>query len=277
MKAVRCYFPGPRFPSISVTGSRCDLCCPHCMGLTLSAMLPAETPEALTSLAGRLAADDALGFLLSGGCGADGVVPLERFSDAIRSIKNATSLKINAHIGYPRRETVDRLVKAGVDTFSVTFPISDGIGKRYFCVDDALSRYEETVEDLRSLGAKVIPHALIGLGDQVEDAAGLNVLASYDPKSLVVIVFTPLRGTPQSNVSAPSDVRIIETLVSARDAMRRTNIVLGCMRSRGRPELEASLFEGVVDGIVMPSTAALRAVSGKVSLERFEGCCALYL
>jgi lipoyl synthase len=277
MKTVRCYFPGPRFPSVSVTGSRCDLDCPHCMGRPLSAMLPAETPEALKSLAGKLNADDAIGLLLSGGCGADGVVPLEQFSDVIRSIKDTTSLKINAHIGYPRRGTVDRLVKAGVDTFSLTFPMSDEIGKRYLCLDDALSRYDETVEDLLSLGARVIPHALIGLGDQDEDEAGLSTLSSYDPKSLVVIVFTPLKGTPQSTARAPSDKRIIETLASARDTMRRTSIVLGCMRPRGRTELEVRLFEDLVDGIVMPSTAALKAVASTVSLERFEGCCALYL
>ncbi|HUW43329.1 MAG TPA: hypothetical protein VMW02_03735, partial [Thermoplasmata archaeon] len=159
-------------------------------------MLPAETPNALLSLANKLSDDDALGFLLSGGCGADGVVPLAGFSDAVRSIKDTTRLKINAHVGHPRRETVDRLVKAGIDVFSVTFPMSDKIGKRYLGIDNALSRYEETADGLRDSGARVVPHALIGLGDQTEDIAGLGALASYNPKSLVVIVFTPLRGTP---------------------------------------------------------------------------------
>jgi len=277
MKTVSCYFPGPRFPSVSVTGPRCGLECPHCMGLPLSTMLPAETPDALLSLANKLSADDALGFLLSGGCGADGAVPLGGFSDAIRSIKDATDLKINAHVGYPRREAVDRLVDSGIDAFSVTFPMSDEIGKRYLGIDDALSRYEETSQGLRDLGARVVPHALIGLGVQDEDVAGLSALASYSPKSVVVIVFIPLRGTPLSAAPAVPDARIVETLAFARSAMQHANLVLGCMRPRGKIEMEARLIEGSLDGIVMPSTAALRAVSGKVALERFEGCCALYL
>ena len=277
MKTVSCYFPGPRFPSVSVTGPRCDLGCPHCMGLPLSAMLPAETPDALLSLANKLSDDDALGFLLSGGCEADGVVPLVEFSDAVRSIKDATHLKINAHVGYPRRGTVDRLVEAGIDTFSMTFPMSDKIGKRYLGIDSALSRYEETAGGLRDLGARVVPHALIGLGDQAEDVAGLSALASYNPESLVVIVFTPLRGTPLSTAPALPDARLVETLAFARSAMQHTNLVLGCMRPHGKIEAEARLIEESLDGIVMPSNAALRAVSGKVALERYEGCCALYL
>jgi uncharacterized radical SAM superfamily protein len=247
------------------------------MGLPLSTMLPAETPVALLSLADKLSDDDALGFLLSGGCGADGVIPLAGFSDAIKSIKGATHLKINAHVGYPRRETIGRLVDAGIDTFSVTFPMSDEAGKRYLGIDNALARYEETADALRGLGARVVPHALIGLGDQTEDVAGLSAIASYNPKSLVAIVFTPLRGTPLSTAPAPSEARIVETLAFARSAMQRTNLVLGCMRPRGKSEMEARLIHESLDGIVMPGAAAVRAVSGKVILERREGCCSLYL
>jgi hypothetical protein len=247
------------------------------MGLPLSTMLTAETPAALLSLAGKLSDDDALGFLLSGGCGADGVVPLAGFSDAIRSIKDATRLKINAHIGYPRREPIGRLVDTGIDVFSVTFPMSDEVGKRYLGIDNALARYEETDNALRGLGARVVPHALIGLGGQSEDVAGLSTIASYNPKSLVVIVFTPIRGTPLSTAPALPDAKILETLAFARSAMQRTNLVLGCMRPRGKTDIEARLIEESLDGIVMPSTAALKTVSGKVALERREGCCALYL
>jgi uncharacterized radical SAM superfamily protein len=247
------------------------------MGLPLSTMLPAETPDALLSLANQLSDDDALGFLLSGGCGADGIVPLGGFYDVVRSIKDSTHLKINAHVGYPRREGIGRLVEAGIDVFSLTFPMSDKVGKRYLGIDNALSRYKETAGGLLDSGARVVPHALIGLGDQTEDVAGLSTLASFDPKSLVVIVFTPIRGTPLSVAPALPDARIVETFAFARSAMQRANLVLGCMRPRGKTEMEARLIEDSLDGIVMPSTAAIRVVSGKVALERYEGCCALYL
>lgn len=277
MKTVSCYFPGPRFPSVSVTGSDCALRCPHCAGLPLSAMLPAKTPNALLSLARRLSEDGALGFLLSGGCDSCGVVPLGRFLGAIRSIKEETGLRINAHIGYPGREDLGRLVETGIDSFSVTFPMSDRIGAEVLGIENALSRYDEIADGPLKAGGRFVPHALIGLGDEQEDAAGLELLASYEPKSIVVIVFTPIKGTPLSDASPPADERIAVALATARELMPRANLVLGCMRPRGKTELEGRLIEETLDGIVMPSVAALRNISGRVGMKRLEGCCALYL
>jgi len=277
MKIVNCYFPGARFPSVSVTGSDCDLRCPHCAGLSLSAMLPAKTPEALLSLARKLSDDGALGFLLSGGCNSYGVVPLRRFIGAIRSIKEETGLRINAHIGYPGREDLRELVGTGVDSFSITFPMSDRIGSEVLGIENALSRYDETTNGLLEAGGRFVPHALVGLGSEQEDIAGLERLASHEPKSLVVIAFIPMKGTPLSGASSSADDGIVRRLASARDLMPRANIVLGCMRPRGRVELEKTLIEEFLDGIVMPNAAALRALSGRVSAKRFEGCCAVYL
>jgi hypothetical protein len=240
-------------------------------------MLPAKTPNALLSLARRLSEDGALGFLLSGGCDSCGVVPLGRFLGAIRSIKEETGLRINAHIGYPGREDLGRLVETGIDSFSVTFPMSDRIGAEVLGIENALSRYDEIADGPLKAGGRFVPHALIGLGDEQEDAAGLELLASYEPKSIVVIVFTPIKGTPLSDASPPADERIAVALATARELMPRANLVLGCMRPRGKTELEGRLIEETLDGIVMPSVAALRNISGRVGMKRLEGCCALYL
>jgi uncharacterized radical SAM superfamily protein len=277
MRTVSCYRPGPRFPSISITGPRCDLGCPHCAGRPLAAMLPAETPKRLCEIAGRLADDGALGFLLSGGCAADGVLHLDGYLEAIRSIKETTNLKINAHIGFPRKEEADRIAGSGIDSFSVTYPMSDGIGSKTLLVDDAVARYGETSAALRDAGAKVIPHALLGLGDQEEDIQGIEAIAEDSPQSLVVIAFVPLRGAPLGGREPTAESRIVESMERAHDLMPGTKLVLGCMRPKGRPAMEAELIESVLDGIAMPSIRAEKILASKIALEKVEGCCAIHL
>jgi len=278
MRKVSCYRPGPRFPSISITGARCELGCPHCAGRPLSAMLPAETPERLCEIAGRLDADGALGFLLSGGCAPDGVLHLEAYLDAIKHIKRTTGLRINAHVGFPREREAAMLASSGIDSFSITYPMTDGIGKRFLAVGDAMARYREASEALAGAGAgKVVPHALIGLGDPREDAQGIKALAEEPPRSLVVIAFIPLRGTPLEGKEPAQESRIIGSLELARELMPGTKLVLGCMRPRGRIEMERHLIETVLDGIAMPAVGTAAALAGKVHISDVEGCCAVHL
>jgi len=277
MRTVSCYRPGSRFPSISVTGPRCELGCPHCAGRPLAAMLPAETPARLCETAGRLADDGALGFLLSGGCAPDGVLHLDGYLEAIRSIKETTDLKINAHVGFPREQEAIRIARSGIDSFSITYPMSDSIGRGSLLVEDAVARYEETSAALRGAGAKVIPHALLGLGSREEDIRGIEILAEDPPRSMVVIAFVPLRGTPFGGREPTAESRIAGATEKARSLMPDTKLVLGCMRPKGGAQMEAKLIEEVLDGIAMPSVRAEGSLAGKVVLEKVEGCCAIHL
>ena len=275
MRKVACYVPGARFPSISVTGEECALGCPHCAGRPLAAMLPARTPGKLSEIASKLADDGAIGFLLSGGCSADGILHLDGFLDAIRSIKSTTNLKINAHVGLPRASDAARLAGSGIDSFSITYPMSDRIGRQVLLVDDAMARYREAFTALSGAGAKVIPHALLGLGSCDEDISGMEAIGEDPPGSLVAIAFIPLEGTPLGAMAPTPDSRIIEPLKFARAIMPGTKLVLGCMRPRGKLEMERFLVENILDGIAMPAVRTAR--NGKTSFETVEGCCAVHL
>jgi len=278
MKTVICYSPGKSFPSVSLTGGHCELGCPHCMGRPLSAMLPAQTPEKLCEIAAGLAGRGALGFLLSGGCSSESVVDLEPYLEAIKSIKRGTNLKINAHIGFPRAGSVRRIVSSGIDAFSLTYPTSDRVGKEFLMTEGAVGRYDETVKALVGEGAgKVVPHILLGIGTPEEDARAVENISTEPPASLVVIAFRPIRGTPFEVANATPDSRIIAPIELARELMPDTKIVLGCMRPRGRVEMEKYLVENLLDGIAMPSGGLARSLSSSISLERVPGCCAVYL
>lgn len=278
MRVVSCYYPGRDFPSISITGDQCALQCPHCMAHPLSCMLCADSPERLITLACELERDQALGFLLSGGYDSKGVLPVGAFLPAIRRIKETTELSINAHIGYPRRDALPSIVDSGIDAYSVNFPMSDRVGRTYFQVENALARFEETVEGLHELGAKrVIPHMLIGLGDSDEDIKGMRLLSDNPPESLVVLAFTPIRGTPLEDRAPTESARIIDTIAIARQLMPETKLVLGCMRPRGAVSSEIYLMRELVDGIVLPARSVEKSLQNHLSLERLRGCCAIHL
>lgn len=242
-------------------------------------MISVESPFMLEKMANKLEREGAIGFLLSGGCDASGSLPIDPFLPSIAAINESTHLRINAHIGYPPREKIPSLVEAGIDAFSITFPISDRIGREYLRVENAIDRYLETVDALRRCGARrVIPHVLLGLSSLDEDMRGLELLAKDSPRALVAIAFTPLENTPLSTRPPTSEYHLANALKCARELMPNASIVLGCMRPRGHVTLETMLMKNILNGIVMPSRRAEKKVeeSGLI-MEHHHGCCAIYL
>ena len=61
---VIAYYPGNDFPSISVTGTRCDQMCEHCRAVHLRGMIAAEDVESFSNLAQSLAKKGCKGYLL---------------------------------------------------------------------------------------------------------------------------------------------------------------------------------------------------------------------
>ncbi len=278
LKEVSCYHPGRLFSAISITGARCALQCPHCMGRSLSSMTPAENPQKLVDLAYALADRGALGFLLSGGFDSHGSLPVGNYIDAIRRIKETTQLRINAHIGYPHRGDIESLVRSGIDVYSINFPMGDRVGEEYLRIENAMAKYKKTVDGLVNAGAeKVIPHALIGLSEIEEDLKGMSILAKNPPEALVIIAFVPKRDTSLASRSPTSATRIISTLEQVRLQMPDTTLVLGCMRPRGQLSAEEYIIDNLIDGIVLPSRSVQRKVADRVLFKHLDGCCALYL
>ncbi|PXF56259.1 MAG: hypothetical protein C4B59_17195 [Candidatus Methanogaster sp.] len=103
------------FPSVSLTGSRCELNCKHCEGRLLSRLIPTESPERLEEVARRIARGGAIGMLVTGGCDANGKVPTATVAESIRRIKQETDLIIIAHTGFITPDEACALADSGLD------------------------------------------------------------------------------------------------------------------------------------------------------------------
>ena len=67
-RQISIFKPSPRFPSISITGTRCQLQCQHCVGRFLHQMHAITSPEELIQFCDQLAQQQGIGCLISGGC-----------------------------------------------------------------------------------------------------------------------------------------------------------------------------------------------------------------
>ncbi|MEM3873719.1 MAG: radical SAM protein [Candidatus Bathyarchaeia archaeon] len=250
------------FPTISVTGKGCTLNCKHCGGKVLQTMHPATTPTELYNLCQKLKEDGAVGCLISGGCLPDGSVPLERFTEAIRRVKADFGLTIFAHVGIVDNAKALRLREAGVDAALIDIIGADETIREIYNLDVTVRDYENALKALSQSGLCFVPHVIVGLqhGRLRGELYALQMISKYKPSAMVIIAFTPIRGTIMENVKPPEPLEIAKVLATARVMFPKTPIALGCMRPKGkhRAETDVLAIKAGVDAIAFPSEEAIK-------------------
>ncbi len=266
------YRPGKDFPAVSVTGTRCQLNCPHCEARYLGGMKAVDTPEELYRLAIGLGEKGRKGFLLSGGCDIQGKVPLEEYLEVIGNIKDDTDLMINLHTGWIDEKMAERVADTGVDVVSY-----DIIGSRdtifnIYGIDVGPKDIMEGYRALDSLAVTVVPHITVGLdkGDIRGEFNAVDMIS--DSRRLIINSLIPSKSFGRS----VSDDDMISVLQYAKDAVAG-KIILGCMRERGRTDLEISMLKVGVDGMVMPSRKTVEWAERHHSIKWYSGCCSVYM
>jgi len=279
-RKVAFFFPGNSFPSVSVTGARCELQCDYCHGRHLRAMVPISTPGDLLGLAKELQGRHARGFLLSGGCDKVGRVPLLPFVPAIQEIKRTTSLAVNLHAGLLDREEARAVVSSQADCYSVDVHGDETTIRETLHLPFDGDAYDSTLDALDLADAKrIVPHVIIGLSgpDGDNEKKAVRIVARHEVDALILLMHMPTQGTPLADTAAPSDALVLE-VVSLAMASTDGPVLLGCMRGRGNHELEKECIRLGVAGMAMPSrrTVEWAAAEGyEVKVEK--ACCALHL
>ena len=263
--------------AVSVTGKSCALDCPHCGGHYLERMTPlADLPE-------ELASRKPTSILLSGGCDLSGAVPLAHGLARARELADPEGagerrFKINAHPGVASPEAAKAIADAA-DVISYDFVLDDGTIAEAFGGRWTGRDYVETLRNLRSGRAEVVPHVLIGLkrGQIAGEHEAVRFLLDEGIKRIIFIVFIPTPGSRWASVPPPPVQDVARVIAWTRVSAPGLDISLGCMRPGGtyRRQLDVVAVKCGVDRIVLPHPDALESArSMGLEIVKKEECCA---
>jgi uncharacterized radical SAM superfamily protein len=269
-----------RFVPVSVTGRSCRLMCDHCSARILESMHAVATPDALLELGARLAGRGIEGILLTGGSDRAGVVPLRPYADAIRTLKDERGLTVIVHTGLLDEEDARALAQAGVDAAMIDIIGSDETIRDVYHLEARASDFEASLRALCGAGVPTAPHVVVGIhyGKIVGERRALEMIARLPIAALVIVVLSPIPGTPMEGVRPLAGDDLAPIFVEARIAFPETPVLLGCARPEGGEKRgidEAALAAGF-NGIAFPADGIVAAAERMGFRPVFSSdCCAL--
>ncbi|MHA1860308.1 MAG: radical SAM protein [Candidatus Asgardarchaeia archaeon] len=277
-KSLKVYFPGKKFPSISITGNFCELNCKHCNRKYLKHMLKAETPEKLINLCKKLEESGAVGCLISGGFTKEGYLRIGPFINSIRWIKENTNLLLNVHTGLIGKDLMEGLYSAGVDAISFDLTGSEDVIRKVYGMRRSVGDYIDCLNGMIDLSLPVVPH--IGIGFNFgkvgkHELGAVSILKDLGIEKMVFLVLRPTPGTEMGTLPKVSVEDVKKVIAISRILIPKADISLGCMRPGGeyRRRLDGGVLEIGINRIVMPSKKTMEYIKKRFSFKIFERCC----
>ena len=249
---------------ISLTGHHCDLDCAHCGGYYLQHMTPVWRAEV----------GGAASCLISGGCDASGRVPVTRYLEQIKAIRQGR--KMNWHVGLIEEADL-RAIAPYTDVVSFDFVGDDETIREVYGLDCTVADYVRTYQMLRR-HTRVIPHITIGLrgGAIGHEYPAMEKLQDLGVEGLVFIVFIPTAGTRYADRTLPPIEAVVNILAEARLRFTNKPLHLGCMRPRGkyRAQLDPLAVRAGVNKIVSPARKTVQLAENLgLSIVQSRECC----
>ncbi len=269
-----------RFLPVSVTGTACALQCDHCKTKVLQGMITVSKQKSLFETAKGLRDQGTDGILISGGSTKSGEVPLAPHFNDMRRVREELGLKVIVHSGVVTPELAAGLAAAGVEGVMLDIIGADETVREVYHLDLAAADFERSIELLAARGMRIIPHIVLGLhyGRFLGEWNALEMIRRYPVSTLILVVLTPLVGTPMAQIEPPPLEDVTGFFAEARGAMPETPVNLGCGRPMG--EMKIALDQAAVDhglnGIAYPAEGIVEyAKSCGLEPELYEYCCSL--
>jgi uncharacterized radical SAM superfamily protein len=269
-----------RFPSISLTGTKCQLNCEHCQGKLLETMTPATTPEKLYQLCKEIKEKGGLGCLISGGSQIDGSVPIQDFLATIKKIKEELDMDIVVHTGFVHPEVAKGLGEAGIDGAMLDIIGSDETLREVYHLGQTVEELDKSLSLLEENNVPVIPHIVVGLhyGEIKGEKEAIKLLSKHRSEAVVVVAFMPLDQTPMMNVTPSTPEEISRVVLALRLTLPNTPILLGCARPKGEHKSTTDVLsiKAGVNGMAYPSQESYKySVKKGLAIKYSEECCSL--
>ena len=266
------------FVSISVTGNNCALNCEHCNTKMLDNMLDLPAFDgSLFDMAKSLKEKGAKGVLISGGSNIKNQVPLLPHINDMKRIRAELGLVIRVHPGLPDEETCQALAEVGVDGVMLDIIGDQETITDVYHLNARPADYGAVLERLDRYGIPAIPHIIIGhyFGKMKGEWAALDMIKKYLPKTLVLVILLPLNGTGMERILPPSMSDIGGFFETARRALPKMHILLGCARPLGsmKIEIDQMAINAGLNGIAFPSEGIVAYADEKGLKPSFINAC----
>jgi uncharacterized radical SAM superfamily protein len=276
-RKINIFIPSNIFPSVSLTGSRCQLNCKHCGGKLLSRLIPVGPPERLEQIARRLANNGAKGMLITGGCDTKGKVPTAAAAQYIKNIKQQTDLIVIAHTGFVTHDEACALKDSGLDGIAFDVVGDAGTVRRVYGLDVTGDDYLKSLEAISDAGINIFPHVCVGLdfGKMCGELRALELIRHINPTTVVITGLMPVAGTAMSSVK-PDPYDFAEVFCRACELFPEIPITLGCAHSSGRDRelIERIALDSGVFNIALPTRSFVKYAHAEgYGIEYFGTCC----
>ena len=270
---------------LSIKTGACPEDCAYCpqsarykTGLKTEKLMPLDE---IVAAANRAKENGASRFCMGAAWRSPKDSDIEQVSAAIRAVKDL-GLETCATLGMLKEEHADALQDAGLDYYNHNLDTSpefygDIISTRTY--QDRL----ETLENVRHAGMKVCCGGIVGMGEDVDDRAGLLVtLANLDPQpeSVPINNLVKVAGTPLAENEDLDPFEFVRTIAVARILMPKSYVRLSAGREEMNDQLQAlcflaganSIFYG--DKLLTTGNAATdrdRELFGRLGLKSISG------
>lgn len=266
------------FLPISLTGSGCALACDHCDSKILQPMLPLNPKEGLFAMCERLAKSGMEAVLISGGSQKNGQVPFMKHIHDIARVKRELGLKIIMHTGLVNEEMAKGLKDAGVDGVALDIIGANDTIKEVYHLNATVEDYDHSLQVLASHGLSLRPHIILGLhyGKFLGEYKALEMISNYPVHALILVILTPLHGTPMRGVTPPPPEEVSGFFQQARIKMPDTKILVGCARPSGeyKKAVDRAAIDAGLNGIAYPAEGVIEyALARGLEPKFFENSC----
>jgi uncharacterized radical SAM superfamily protein len=269
-----------RFLPVSVTGTACALQCDHCKTKVLEGMITLDKQRDLYATAKRLREQGTEGVLVSGGSSRHGGVPLLPHVEAIRRVREELGMRVVVHSGVVSPKLAEGLASAGVDGVMLDIIGAEQTVREVYHLDLTPADFERSLAVLAENELRIIPHIVLGLhyGRFLGEWEALEMIARHPVSTLILVVLTPLVGTPMGHLPPPPLEDVTEFFALSRARMPDTRVNLGCGRPMG--EMKVALDRAAIDhglnGIAYPAEGMVAYARERGLDPAFhEYCCSL--
>jgi uncharacterized radical SAM superfamily protein len=269
-----------RFLPVSVTGTACALQCDHCKTKVLEGMITLGSERDLFATAKRLQEQGTDGVLVSGGSSRHGGVPLLPHVKALRRVREELGMRVVVHSGVVSPKLADGLADAGVDGVMLDIIGAEETIREVYHLDLTPSDFDRSLALLAERELRIIPHIVLGLhyGRFVGEWDALEMIARHPVSTLILVVLTPLVGTPMGQLPPPPVGDVTEFFATARARMPDTMVNLGCGRPMGETKvvLDRAAIDHGLNGIAYPAEGMVTYARERGLEPAFhEYCCSL--